>query len=85
MEKDESFYSDKEFDRLYPEWRNIHDFDHHFLRRLGLPCGPDSPADSYALCRDVGGWRVWRVRDLVDLMFTDEEWKKFKETFREDT
>ena len=43
------------------------DFDHQFLRRLGLPCGTNDPTrETYALLHEVGGWRVWPVSVLVD-------------------
>ncbi len=80
--KDESFFTDDEMDRMSPNWRYIHDFDHHFLRKLGLPCGADAATEHYALLKEIGGWKVWRVRDLVNNMFTDEEWKAFRRTVK---
>ncbi len=42
------------------------DFDHIFLRKLGLPCGSDSEREGYALLREAGGWRVHSVSALAD-------------------
>lgn len=41
-------------------------WDHILLRRMGLPCGADDAKEHYALLREPGGWRVWRVSELVN-------------------
>lgn len=56
-------------DALWPTGVPL-DFDHVFLRELGLPAGreccTDEAHEHYMLLKETGGWRVHKVSALVD-------------------